>query len=356
MRKVNLRIVEALLLAGLFAGCGKDESADGAKTYAEMSWKDVIVQVNDHKLRKREMEEYWALNMKMLGTLPEQERKEAKSRMAEDMTAYPNRFIEQSLLVDEAKRLKVLTESQAMEGAEILLSAVAKAKGLTKDEFFRQYSDTIWYHRKVAENRTWINALVAKDIPPIMETTPAVVSNYVGAIAEETAAMHATNRATVAMLEGVKRDVMAGKADFTNVAEQISISDWNRGDVSRAGLDAGAEVRGAIFKARAGEVVGPFETKEGYELYRVVAIIPGERDSKGREVQPETRRIHCIEVAKADEPVQYNFEQAAQDISRQMQMAAIAQRLELLKTNGLNRIVWPHGKNLWGLRKRKDGK
>lgn len=338
----------ALVLAGLLVGCGKDDG--GAKTYAEMAWEDVVVQVNDHKLRKGEMEEFWRMNLKMVAAMPKQERAAAQRRVAQDMLAYPRRFIDRALLVDEAKRLKVLTESQATVCSEILLSALAKSKGMTKDEFFAKYSDSIWYHRKVAEARTWIDALTAKEIRVPVDVTPQVVSNYLGLIAEETAASQATNRANFAMLERLREDVRTGRAVFTNVADRISVDDWDVGEVTRRGFDASATVRAAIFKAEAGEVVGPFEDQDGYELYQVAKITPSEKDSQGREVQPESRSIYRIEIAKADEPVQMDFKQAEADFNHQMLMAAINRRLELLKTNGVNRIVWPHGKHLWDAR------
>lgn len=349
MHKVHLKIAGLLILAGLFAGCRKDDN--GEKTYAELAWKDVIVQVNDHKLRKSEMEEFWRMNLKMVAAMPKQEQEAARQRVMQDMLAYPRRFIDRALLVDEAKRLKVLTESQATVCTEILLSALAKSKGMTKDEFFAKYSDSIWYHRKVAESRTWIDALTARDIKVPVDATPQVVSNYLGVIAEETAAAQATNRANFAMLERLREDVRTGKAVFTNVADRISIDNWDVGEVSRRGLDASATVRAAIFKAKAGEVVGPFEDPEGFELYQVARITPPEKDAQGREVQPESRYIYRIEIAKADEPVQMDFKQAERDFNHQMLMSAINQRLELLKTNGVNRIVWPHGKNLWGKKK-----
>ncbi len=144
---------------------------------------------------------------------------------------------------------------------------------------------------------------------------------------------------------------MAGRAVFTNVAERISIDSWDLGEVSRLGLDASAKVRAAIFQARVGEVVGPFETPESYELYQIASVKTPEKDAQGRQVQPESRCLYRIEVAKADEPVQMTFEQAAAELVHQAQMAAIDSRVELLKTNGLNRIVWPHGRNLWGRKK-----
>ena len=339
----------ALVLAGLLAGCRKGDG--GERTYAEMAWKDVIVQVNDHKLRKGEMEEFWRMNLKMVAAMPKQEREAAHRRVVQDMLAYPRRFIDRALLVDEAKRLKVLTESQATVCSEILLSALAKSKGMTKDEFFAKYADTIWYHRKVAETRTWIDALTAKEIKVPVDVTPQVVSNYLGLIAEETVASQATNRANFAMLERLREDVRTGKAVFTNVADRISVDDWDIGEVTRRGFDASATVRAAIFKAKSGDVVGPFENEEGYELYQVAEITPPEKDSQGREVQPESRYIYRIEIAKADEPVQMDFKQAEADFNHQMLMAAINRRLELLKTNGVNKIVWPHGKNLWGMKK-----
>ena len=348
------RIAGAAFLALTFAGCGEGVPPGGAKTYAEMSPDDVIVQVNGHRLLKREMEDFWRLNERLLEAFPVQGRRDAERRVRQDMLAYPRKFIDQALLVDEAKRLRVLTEDQAASCVERLLSAVAQKKGMTKDEFLRKHSDSAWFHRRVAENRTWINALVSKDIPPIRDVTPGIVSNFLGVIAEETAAMNATNRASFATLEGIRRDVMSGRTDFTTEADRIGAEDWDLGEVSCDDIESDATVRLSIFRAKTGEVVGPFEDAECYSIYQVAGIVPAQVDSRGRETHPERRRVFRIALCKADEPVQMTFEQAESDLRHQFQMEAIDRRLKLLKTNGANRIVWPHGKNLWGKGKTDD--
>lgn len=348
MRKHSIHAMGVALGAAalsLLVGCGRDESN---LTYEEMKPEDIIVQVNSNILRKSEMQRFYRMNQSYLQTLKGgNEIQVANQRIRSDMLNYAPQFVEQMLLVDDAKRNRVLTPSQVVERVEAKIEETAKAKKMTKEEFLNQFEDAAWFARKTAETRVWINAHVATNIPPKYELTRSMVSNYVNFINAETAAVSATNAWKKAKLDEIRKGVIAGKMSFTNEAARLSEDDWNLGDRERTEIDFGSELRNQIFSVPGGIVLEPVEEDEGYRLIQVAKVIPGTKDSKGRLVDREKRRIYQIYLTKEDYPVPMSEHEATLELLHQFQTKALAERIEWLKTNGENTVVWPHGQNLW---------
>lgn len=342
--KVALVTSSAALLS-ILIGCGRDEAN---LTYAEMSPEDIIVQVNSNILRKSEMQRFYRMNMAYVNTLKGGNAiQEAQRRIKDDMLAYAPQFVEQMLLVDDAKRNKVLTPEEVAKRVEEKIEEGAKAKKMTKEAFLNQFEDAAWFARKTAETRIWINAHVATNIPPKYELTRSMVSNYVNFINAETAAVTATNAWKKAKLAEIRKGVIAGRMSFTNEAARLSAEDWNLGDLERTEIDFGAELRNQIFSVPGGIVLEPIEDDEGYRLIQVAKVIPGTKDAKGRLVDREKRRIYQIYLEKEDYPLQMSEHEATLELHHQFLTKAIAERVEWLKTNGENTVVWPHGQNLW---------
>lgn len=347
VKSVVCAMAVAVVLSVL-VGCGRN---DKDLTFAEMKSEDIIVQVNDNILRKSELERFYRMNMAYLSTLKGNERQEAMGRIRNDMVAYAPTFVEQMLMVDDAKRHHVLTDEQLAAEVEAYIEKAAKAKKLTKDEFLSQFPDSAWFARKTAEVRVLVNTHVASNIPPVAVVTPAIVSNYVREVNAEYDAVLATNAWKKATLESIRKRVIAGKASFTNEAARLSEDDWNLGDLERAEIDFGAELRNQIFSVPGGIVLEPTEDDDCYRLIQVAKVIPGTKDEKGRLLDREKRRVYQIVLTKEDLPVKMGFGEAALELQRQFRSQAVSARLELLKTNGENTVVWPHGQNIW--RKRK---
>ena len=347
-------MVVALGLLALLCGCGKDGKAEkkGETVYRSLKPDDIIVQVNDNILRKRDMERFWAMNLRAIKNVKSSEVNATQMKMQRDMMEYAPKFVDQMLLVDDAKRHKVLAETQVVERVEAMIDAAAKAKKMSKEAFVNQFGDSAWFVRQTAEIRTWINAHVATNIPPIVPVTPQAASNYLAVVNEETALVRATNEWKKATLAKIRKDVMSGKANFTNEAARISEDNWNLGDLERMEVDFGSEIREQIFSVPGGIILEPTEDDECYRLIQVAKVIPGTKDEKGRLVDREKRRIYQIVLNKEDYPLQMTLGQAYREIYHQLQMQAVQARVDLLKTNGQNKVVWPHGTNIWSVIKK----
>ena len=79
----------------------------------------------------------------------------------------------------------------------------------------------------------------------------------------------------------------------------------------------------------------------------VVSPFAPVKDEKGRLIEPEKRRVYQIAFRKEDEPVKMSYAEAAQTLYTQFRDQAIRARIDCLKTNGENTVVWPNGTNIW---------
>lgn len=345
MSKKIFRVAGAMLLAGLAFGC--DSKKDDHKTYYDLKPSDIIVQVNSNVLRKSEMERFWRMNVALISQKRGNELQEAKRRAREDLLSYASKYVDQMLLVDDAKRHQVLAETQIVAQVERMIDAAAEANKMTRRQFLSQFPDTEWFMRLTAERRFWINAHVEKNIPPAVKLTGEMVTNYVKFISAEAAAVQATNAQHKAALAQYRKDFIAGKLDFTNVAARVSEDTWDLGALERSQIDWGAEMREQIFAVKAGMVLEPFEDDDDYRLVYVADVIKPVKDEKGLLIEPEKRQIYQIVFHKEDEPVKMDYAEAAFTLFKQFRDQAISERLECLKTNGQNTVVWPNGRDLF---------
>ena len=83
------------------------------------------------------------------------------------------------------------------------------------------------------------------------------------------------------------------------------------------------------------------------EIIKVVSVKAPERNDKGRVIQDEVRKVLHIYVKKLPLLIRDANDILKADLKRQMQVQAINRYLEDLKTNGVTRIEFPHGKRLF---------
>lgn len=346
MKRMNgLGALLGAALLALLVGCGSKN--DGPKTFAEMSSDDIIVQVNSNILRKADLERFWRMNVAYVSQLRGNERMDAQRRIRADMVASVPQFVDQMLLVDDAKRCKVLAETQVVAQVERAIDMAAKAKKMTRQQFLTMFPDAEWLARTTAERRIWINAHVAANIPPAVEVTGELVTNYVNFISAELTAVKATNAMHKAALARYRRDFAADVTGFTNEAARVSEDTWDVGLLERMQIDWGAEVRDQVFAVKAGMMLEPFEDDDFYRLICVADVIAPVKDEKGRLIEPEKRRLYQIAFRKEDEPVKVDYAEAAHVLYVQFRDQAIRARIDCLKTNGENTVVWPNGTNIW---------
>ena len=331
----------------LVCGCGKAKNETGEKTFAEMGIDDVIVQVNDSKLRKREVLIALDLNRQEIGKVHNIDANAAIEELQQELHSYVPRYISRRLLVDDAKRKKVVSEEYVSNRVEKAILKKAKKAGKTREQYLDGFKEGRELAERTFADYVWLNEGMATNIFPKFVVNDEFVSNYIAAIEQENEKITASNNMVRARLEKIRADILAGKTTFTNEAEKISIVNWDLGEVERMEFGSKA-LRDAAFTLKEGMISPPIEGEGVFSLIQVVKITPAVKNEKGRMVHPEKRHVYKMSLPMDDCVIVVpDAKQAFADLRRQSQEQAVGDYVTYLITNGENRIIWPHGTNLW---------
>lgn len=340
--KILLPVISVLLTLG----CSKEKDQNGDKTFAEMSGDDIIVEVNDSKLRKREVLIALGLNRVALDKTKSLEEQQKRDAMKHELLAYVPRYIFRRLLIDDTKARKTISEEYVSNCVAKAIQKNAKAQNKTPEEYLAGFKDGRSLVERNLADYVWLNAGMASNIPPKFVVNPQFVSNYLASVRQENEQIAASNAAMRATLEKIRENVLAGTAIFTNEAERISVEEWDLGEKERTEF-YDKWMRNAAFSLKEGMVSPPFESEEEISMIQVAKVIPAVKNDKGKRVHPERRHIYKITLKRAQELLEPDFVSASIDLSRQSREQAIEEYVGVLFTNGQNRIYWPHGTNLW---------
>lgn len=124
----------------------------------------------------------------------------------------------------------------------------------------------------------------------------------------------------------------AGEIDFDGLVEErgLELVDIDLGDVAQDELGAGGE---AVFAARPGEVVGPFETSVGPALFRMKAVLAAEETSF-EEAAPSLREE--LAAARARRAIEEGLDEIEDLIAGGATIEDLAERTDL----ELGTIAW----------------
>lgn len=344
---MNGRFLTGVSTALILVGCGKSDLSS-EKTFLEMKSDDVIVQVNDVPLYKRDVEIALGLNRRALDGMKGLDQKQIQEAMKRELLSYVPRFVFRRLLIDDAKRRATLDSEFVSNRVETALEKQALAQKKDKAKYLADLKDAAGYVRQNIEDYIWLNAEVATNIPPKMVVNAQFVSNYLAQIRIENAKIVASNDVIKASLERIRQDVMAGKVAFSNEAERVSEQPWDLGEMERTDFSDKA-LRDVAYSLKEGMVSPALENEDEGEIaiLYVAKVIPAVKNDKGQRVHPEKRVIQKITVSAEPRVIEPAFNEAFADLRRQLQEQAVEEYVEVLKTNGQNRIVWPHGTNLF---------
>ena len=352
--RANVAVVAVSLL--LIGGCGKGKHRTGEMTFAEMDNDDVIVQVNDSKLYKREVLIALGLNRSAMGNVSARDAKAAEEELYVELHSYVPRYISRRLLVDDAKRKKVVSEEYVSNRVEQAILRKAKKAGKTREQYLDDFKDGRELAERTFADYVWLNEGMATNIPPKFSVNAEFVTNFIAAIHQENAKIAASNDLIRARLENVRAEILAGKTSFTNEAEKISIVNWDLGEMERMEF-GNKDLRDAAFTLKEGMISPPIQSEGEFSMIQVVKIIPAVKNDKGHVVHPEKRHVYKISLPVDDAVmVVPDPKQAYADLRRQSQEQAVGDYVTFLITNGQNRIVWPHGSNLWEKVEKKTNK
>ena len=377
IRGVDTILVLGMAVAMLAAGCSQTED-DGAslvlpdgdfvevekrletvvtgevKLVETMAPEDVIVAVNGYPLTKRYFEEDMAITTKSLLKRHSGNPYGVREMIEERKRMYVPQFVMKRLLIDDAKRQHLLSDSEVRNAVGDYF------KGLGKTS--KKSAAKIWSSIKAQERphvlydvaeRIWVNANVASNIPPLVKVDSAFVAKVQARVAEMNQETRKTNDTIRVKLLKWKADILAGKASFAELANKYSRDvggpagkDGYWGEFEQAEM-SDRRIARPVFKLAKGEISDPLEDEEGYHLVKVLDIKPPERNAKGRLIQAELRKLAHIYLKKEPELIRQTDEAMFDDLRQQMQMQAIDYYANVLMTNGQNTVVYPHGNVLF---------
>lgn len=286
----------ATLLLG--AGCGKrGEPAESAPesaapdTAAVHDPKQVVATVNDTKLRWADMEKrarsfYLDETSNKSLLIPAGREEEAMEYFRRKSV---NVFVFKTLMLEEARRLKIKVEETDREEGLKRLEKALKSRNMTVEEFFSRPPFTEAEMRHEFEEGLVVDKLMETQIMAAVVVDNAAMD----ALAMELAAARSTKRQTA---EGLRKQLLAG-ADFAGLAEAHSDC-----PSKRSGGDLGEFKRGqmvpefdqAAFSQKVGEIGPIVETKFGYHIIKVAAHTPAQAATDTTPAIPETARASHI--------------------------------------------------------------
>ena len=314
---------------------------------------DVLVAVNGYPLTKKTFDEVMVLKAKQLTNVKGSNQAYLNNQLADFRRNYVPLFVNQRLLIDKARELNIIPKEELERRVNDVVQKQAKARKMTVEKFMRSFPGDFKYFLYETSARLLMNSIVAKHIPPVGEVSDGLVAAFQQSIAEDNAATMKTNEMKRVQMQEWKRDLLAKKVTFEELAKKYSEDDYADegrpgywGEFERGQIDD-KRVQSVVFSLKPGEISDPVEDEEGFHLLKVLSVTAPERNDKGRVIQDEMRKVMHIFVKKLPLLIRDTDEILKADLKRQMQIQAINRYLDDLKTNGVTRIEFPHGKKLF---------
>ena len=327
---------------------------DAVLKISEMSPTDVIVDVNGAPLTKDTYDRLMVLKYKSLMAKKGMTDLVAGKELEAFSKTYIKNFVAQRLLIDNAFAIGVVSTNEVQQFVEDKIQSLAKSKGKTSAEILKGKGD---------EARFWIyemaisyimDKLIDKEIPPKAEVSGEFVSEVRKQVASINAESTATNKVLKAKLKQRRDQLIANKEDFLKVAatasdsteENPSAEDGVWGEFEFGDFDT-PEFNTAVFSLPEGGITDVLEDENGYHVVKVLSITPAVKDELGRTQEQEKRLLSHIYLDKAPLLIEESDVILTQDLKRQMQLQAVDEYVSNLSTNGVNKITYPHGINLF---------
>lgn len=324
-------------------------------TIAQMSPEDAIVIVNGYPLTKRHFDHAMVVRARDIGKEKGMNPQMAEKRLEEFKMGFVKHFIAQRLMVDDALRQGVVTTNDVREFiTEALVSQARRNKVPVERSLAALGAERETSLSEMAIAYT-MNKLIKAKIPPKAKVDKV----FVDAVKEQVASMNAeatkTNDTIRAKLAAWRQDILAGKADFATVAEKYS-EDYVADDPQTKGGHWGkyeepdmddAKVAAAVFALKVNEISDVLEDFNGYQLVKVLSVVPAKRDKEGKLISREVRDLAHIYINKTPLIIEEGEAVMTRDLKYQMQIQAIDEYCAALMTNGTNKVVYPHGEILY---------
>ena len=372
----SVKVVVLALAVAAVGGCGSKEEPvqvayrpsivnpdasnppeKGKKTtIGKMAPDDVIVWVDGSALTRRDFDNsvgYIAFQINQY----KQEVKDQKKMQVFNMMSrrVVTDFVQDQLLVHEARARKLLTQEQLDERFATAARDLAKLCNVSVDRLKKVIPGGETALGKLLETLVWKKEMIAA-IPPLAVVDDASVSNVITELKAANAQIAGSNALMRATLEKLRTEIVRTKADFEAMAVKHSKDplriEGEKGNWGAFGRDDfkkeyfNYDLGQAVFALKPGEISGVLEDGEGFSIVKFIEF--DERDKELKE-EDRDRILSRIFLPKANLVVIEPFDVMKKALELQMRNGAVEKELERLM--GKAKIVYPHGRNFFGDRK-----
>jgi len=323
------------------------------KKVEELKPDDVIVAVDGVAYTKRMFDEERMLLAEQLrrqGKSPQ----ELMSTVSETAPLFPGHFANRYLLILDAQRLGSPSREEVQKAYEINLEGLKKSRKATLEQIERAYpsKNKDMMYRKIAEE-VYVRLYAAKNIAPVRVVDSNLVAEVKEAIKRSAAESAATNAHILAELKELSGKLAGNKEAFAAEANKYdadpvsSKAGGYMGFVEREQID-NKEVAAAVFALKnVGDITAPIVEEDSAFIVQLLSVKPPVTNESGRVVQGEQREIARIYRELEGHVVEMSDEELWKDTDRQMHNQGLANKMSELATNGVFKVVYPYGRNLF---------
>ena len=365
--EMNCRLLKtvsaAALLALLAYGCGKSgEWAPTMENPPQVKFKylgkdtpvqdlkddDVIVAVNGEALTKKE---FYARMSQVAWTI----RRSPGMRASNFADAYAYagrtlipRFVRETIIAQAGRGEKLATADEIRAKVDEKVERFCKMYRIDRNAVKKEFPGGLCAVQRDAERTVWLKTYVDKHAIKGKLITAETVTNILNQIAAENAATSASNAAIRAKLEGLRGDILSGKATFEDVADKYSegIDNEGGGYWGRFGRE-GLPDADLIFELKVGSISEVLEDDDSYYMVRLEERTAAKRDANKRVVEPESVSLSRIQLLKHELTILASPGTLKEDLQAQMDENALEAHLGTLMEKA--EIVYPHGTNFWAV-------
>lgn len=364
--KKNLETVSAAALLAVVCGCGGSEQAyrpslvnpdksnppavGATKSMEQMAKDDIVVWVDGSAMTRQDFDNALGfVNMRMRRAPSNLNPQQLMSIYQKQCFSIIPDFVSVQLLVHEARNRKLLSEEELVRRFEEQKDILAKQCRASIETVAKTFPGGMPAIDRMAETRVWQLEMVDK-IQPIAIVDAPGVSNFLEIVRQNNLATATTNAMRKARLEAMRKDILAGKATFEDLAEKHSQchfkapgsggrwGSYRRNFFNkRAGND---EMGQAIFNLKEGEISEVLEDGQGYSIVKFVKY-----DDRFGDTDGEDRLLARIFLKKDPPLVTETFDSMKELLTRQMKDQGVEKELNRLKSEAV--IVYPHGTNFF---------
>lgn len=369
VQRMVFKVAIAVLAAWAIAGCGKDEKSQDAEyrpsltnpdashppavgpamSIAQMKKDDVIVWVDGAALTAADFsDQVNFILLQLRQTMKKEDPKKVQRVYVTLCRRIPEDFVNDQLLVQEARRLKLVSADDLDDTYEEAKGNLASALNISPwEKLAKMFPNGQQALGRIAEEGLWKRKMM-ETIAPLATVDAPAVSNVIDQIKAVNAGISGSNEVNRTKLRKLRAEILRTNADFNEIAKQVSKckfrDDEAKGNWGAFGRDEfkpeydNGDMGEAIFKLKVGEISDVLEDGEGYSLVKFVEF--DERDAK----KPEAKRDRILSrIFLPKEPLYIiePFPILERNLKEQMKGQAIEKKVAELKAKA--KVVYPHG-------------